>query len=485
MNCKNLTKEEQIKLAHKFKIPDEKIKSSKNLCNLIKKEYNKKYPCNNLIEKETDVSIKKHQFNVSNSLTQNRGLILFHEVGTGKTMSSIVASRCLLLSGLVEKVIVITPTSLQDNFKKELLKYDPDIDISKYHYYTIQGLTQSLIDKKEVEKCKNALVIIDEAHNLRTDESVRFEEIFKYCSKAEKILLLTATPLINSKYDIINLVALIKNENPLTKKQFDEMSNNEFKKYLENVFNIYIKKNENNFPAKKIIEIFLKMNDDYLKKYKRVENGEVKKFPQFNGKNINVFYNGVRRASNILDEESDKIDWIINKILDNKKSKFVIFSHFLSMGINPIKEILDSKNIKHASITGNLRKNERNKAILDYNNGEIKILFISKSGSEGLDLKKTNFIIIMESSWNENEINQIIGRGVRYKSHEGLENKLVIIYKLFLIKPIEYENLKTITQNFMLDYNEDILSVDLYLRNYSLLKQQHIEEFYETLKKII
>ena len=88
MNCKNLTKEEQIKLAHKFKIPDEKIKSSKNLCNLIKKEYNKKYPCNNLIEKETDISIKKHQFNVSNSLTQNRGLILFHEVGTGKTMSS-------------------------------------------------------------------------------------------------------------------------------------------------------------------------------------------------------------------------------------------------------------------------------------------------------------------------------------------------------------------------------------------------------------
>ena len=99
------------------------------------------------------------------------------------------------------------------------------------------------------------------------------------------------------------------------------MSNNEFKKYLENVFNIYIKKNENNFPAKKIIEIFLKMNNDYLKKYKKVENGEVKKFPQFNGKNINVFYNGVRRASNILDEESDKIDWIINKILEEQQLK--------------------------------------------------------------------------------------------------------------------------------------------------------------------
>ena len=30
-----------------------------------------------------------------------------------------------------------------------------------------------------------------------------------------------------------------------------------------------------------------------------------------------------------------------------------------------------------------------------------------------------NYIIILESSWNENEIEQIIGRGVRYKSHIG------------------------------------------------------------------
>jgi superfamily II DNA or RNA helicase len=485
MNCEKLNKKEQIKLALKYNISKEKIKESDDLCKLIKKEYNKKYPCNNLINKETSIQVKRHQFNVSNNLIDNRGLILFHEVGTGKTMSSIIASRCLLLSKIINKVIVITPTSLQENFKKELLKYDPDIDISNYYYYTIQGLTYALKNKTTVENCKNALVIIDEAHNLRASDSSQFEEIYKYCSHAKKILLLTATPLINSKYDIINLIALIKNEEPITKKEFDEMDDKDFKIYLSNVFNIYIKSSDKHFPDKKIVEIFLKMDNDYLKKYNKIENGEVKKFPQFNNKNTTVFYNGVRRASNIIDDDSEKINWIINKILDNKKSKFVIFSHFISMGLEPIKKILDKHNIKYESITGDLNKNERKNAVIAYNNADVNILFISKSGSEGLDLKNTNFIIIMESSWNENEINQIIGRGVRYKSHETCNNKLVIIYKLFLVKPVEYENIKFITNNLLLDYKDNLLSVDLYLRNYSILKQQHIEEFYNTLKKMV
>ena len=71
------------------------------------------------------------------------------------------------------------------------------------------------------------------------------------------------------------------------------------------------------------------------------------------------------------------------------------------------------------------------------------VLLISKSGSEGLDLKGTNYIIIMEPQWNENSIEQIIGRGVRYKSHEGLpkSKQLVTVYKLYAIKPQEYKEL--------------------------------------------
>ena len=488
-NCNNLNKSEKIKLAQKLYIDDEKIKNTDNLCGLIKRYYNNKFPCNKIIKDDTDLQLKPHQISVANQLTNTRGVIVFHSVGVGKTVTSIASSQCLLLSNIIKKIIVITPTSLQENFKQQMEKYNDNIDFSLYHFYTIQGISNA-IKNKTVENCKNALVIIDEAHNLRTLDGSRYENIYDYCLKAEKILLLTATPLINYKHDIINLVSLARGEEPITIDIFDkiEKNTNELKKYLKDVFNMYIRTSDKNFPEKKTYEVYLEMDQNYYEMYNKVEKGEVKKIPDFkNSNNISAFYNGVRRASNIIDEESPKVDWIVEKILENPKSKFVIFSHYINMGIKPIIKELDKKKKEHMSITGNMNMEKRKEAVDLYNSGKIKILFISKAGSEGIDLKNTTYIIILEPSWNENEIEQIIGRGVRYKSHSSLKQskQKVSIYQLYCVKPEEYENLDIITKNYLLDYKEDILSVDLYLRNYAKIKQIKIEDFYKSIRKII
>ena len=117
---------------------------------------------------------------------------------------------------------------------------------------------------------------------------------------------------------------------------------------------------------------------------------------------------------------------------------------------------------------------------------KIKVLFISKAGSEGLDLKNTSNIIIMESGWNENSMEQIIGRGVRYKSHESLpkSKRAVTVYRLYAIKPNEYKNIKKITSKHLLELKDNkMMSVDLYLRNYSWLKQQELDKFEKELVK--
>ena len=488
-NCDNLNKNEKIKLALKLDIEDEKIKNTNNLCNLIKRHYNNKFPCNKIIKSDTDLQLKPHQINVSNQLMNTRGIIVFHSVGVGKTVTSIATSQCLLLSGIIKKVIVITPTSLQENFKQQMKKYNKDINFSLYHFYTIQGISNA-IQNKTVEHCKNSLVIVDEAHNLRTLDGSRYENIYTYCLKAEKILLLTATPLINYKHDIINLISLAKGEEPISIDEFDKIENNniELKKYLKDVLNMYIRTSDKFFPEKKTYEVYLEMDKNYYDMYNKVEKGEVNKIPDFkNNNNISAFYNGVRRASNIIDDESPKVEWIIEKILDNRKSKFVIFSHYINMGIKPIMAELDKKKISYMSVTGSMNIQNRKEAVELYNSGKIKILFISKAGSEGLDLKNTNYIIILESSWNENEIEQIIGRGIRYKSHIDLHKskQKVSVYQLYCVKPKEYENLDIIVKNYLLDYKDEILSVDIYLRNYAKIKQIKIEDFYKAIRKII
>ena len=57
----------------------------------------------------------------------------------------------------------------------------------------------------------------------------------------------------------------------------------------------------------------------------------------------------------------------------------------------------------------------------------IKVFMITSSGSEGITLKNTNFVHIMEPYWNAVRIEQVIGRIHRICSHEDLdaENKFV------------------------------------------------------------
>lgn len=490
-NCDNLSTKEIINLKNKLGIKIED-NNPETVCPLIKKKYYQNYPCNASLKSDTKLSLKKHQLNVANLLIKERGLIVVHSVGTGKTLTAIATAQCLLIRKQVDKVIVITPTSLQDNFKKQMKMYSSKINFKNYEFYTIQSLV-ILLENNEKLNCTNSLVIIDEAHNLRTLDGIRYSYIERYIKKASKVLLLTATPLINYRYDIINLVSLIRGEKAITMDQFETLLLKENKKkletYLKNILSFYTKDSTNedsNFPSKKINEIFLEMDSNYLKSYEDIENGKVSQIPDFSGKNINVFYNGVRRASNIIDKKSPKIDWIKNKIVENIKSKFVIFSHFINMGIKPIMKVLDKYNVKYTHITGDLSINKRQEAVDDYNNDKVTVLFISKAGSEGLDLKNTSYIIILEPAWNENSIEQIIGRGVRYKSHESMppSKRHVIIYKLYLIKPIEYKNIKKIISNNYLEYKDKILSVDLYLRNFSWLKQQELISFFKLLQKL-
>jgi len=463
------------------------------ICNAINKKAKDIIPCSLLLYSDTDLNLKKHQLNVSNHLVKNRGVVVVHSVGTGKTLTAVASAQCLLLNKNIDHVIVITPTSLQKNFISQALMYgltNDEID-SNYTFYTIQGIVNSIENKTAINP-NNSLIIIDEAHNLRTLGGSRYDTIFKYSKKASKILLLSATPLINYNYDIINLISLIRGEKPISIDKFNEMliSNDKeiFQKYVEDIFSYYIKDSLNpdvNFPDKKILEIFLQMDTNYLKTCIDIENGQVGKIPDFKGKNIHVFYNGLRRASNIIEKKSPKVDWIIKKIKSEKKAKFVIFSHFLNMGIIPIMKWLNKNNISYSFVTGDLTIEERSEAVTNYNNETVKILFISKAGSEGLDLKNTTNIIIMEPAWNESSIEQIIGRGVRYKSHEDLpkSKKLVTIYKLYLIKPFEYKNINIISKNYLLEYEDNMLSVDLYLRNYSWLKQQSLISFDKLLSK--
>lgn len=66
----------------------------------------------------------------------------------------------------------------------------------------------------------------------------------------------------------------------------------------------------------------------------------------------------------------------------------------------------------HDVFTGALTKEQKNQAVQRYNedNGKPKVLLVSSSGGEGLDLKGTGLVQILEPHFNKSKIQQVVGR---------------------------------------------------------------------------
>ena len=94
-------------------------------------------------------------------------------------------------------------------------------------------------------------------------------------------------------------------------------------------------------------------------------------------------------------------------------------------------------------------------------------------------------MILTEPGWNPSISEQVIGRGIRYKSHYHLpkNQQKVTLYKLFLIKKKEVDNIKKYTDIQKMEKTKEKWSVDLYLRALALHKKVMIDDMLEKLKE--
>lgn len=442
-------------------------------------------------------TLKQHQIKTIEHMKKFDRLLLFHSVGSGKTATSITTIRCLLDWGKEvninkeQRVFVITPTSLVQNYKKEMDKLNVDfgnrVEINSYGTFLNKY-------KSKVRQFQNAIFIIDEAHNFKTHvkngklgmeaEGVRAHDLMKLTEGAGKVILLTATPVQNNIDDFANLYAILKNQEAQLLedpgKYYGNFSRNWSELDYTNIISIYANIERGDYPRMNEHIIEFEMTDQYYRIYKRIEETEEDKFL---GKNLKVFYNGIRRAVNRVDDTvpTPKIEWTINKIRENIKNnrKTLVYSNWLESGVRIVQKRLDDLNILWGEISGSISPKTRGSIVEKYNRGDIKVLFVTAAGAEGLDLKATRSIIIIEPHWNNERIKQIIGRGVRYRSHAELpiEERVVDVYRLILKKPkgkMKLRNEMQSADEFMMELSErkekDINVLYKKLLEYNILK---------------
>ncbi len=507
--------------------------------------------------------LKSLQRYAVNYMLTHRGLVLAFEPGVGKTLTAIITAHCLInqasIFGKKIKVLVVTPSSLIDNFKEQMIKYGLDPEAEEYVFTSI---TQFQIDYKNNKiDCKDTFLIVDEAHKLRTDYRKEFvdsdffvkrnnvsraEYAIRCASLCWKVLLLTATPFYNTIYDIVNLTAMIRGENPpITLSFFNLLEEKEkmFDQYFGCTF-LFGKVDRIGYPE--IIEkyINIEMTDDYYNYYSYLEKklkGEAP-WEDWENETVNTFMIQLRKATNLIEykkyssgfeydddlqnvelaiddddddtitdlrnkdefddmDKDEKLIGYINKLVKddkaglclkcdeimkivnlNKGENIVIYSFFIKAGINEVRNRLNKGNHKFQEITGSVKKEDRQKIVNIYNNpnNDNNILLISSAGSEGLDLKNTRHLILIDRSWNLQVDKQVIGRGARYLSHNSLpmNKRNVTVYYLLLRKP------KRIVEKIERMETTEKYSVDYYLHLLSLDKQIQLDYYQQKLENI-
>lgn len=142
-------------------------------------------------------------------LALRRGVIIADEVGLGKTF---IAGE-LIHEATIErrqKVLVIAPATLRDSTWKPLLwERNLPADVVSFEELAGHQHDAGRLDAVLQQPDSYAMVVVDEAHALRNATTRRAGALRNLLSgRAPKdLLLLTATPVNNSLYDLYNLIS--------------------------------------------------------------------------------------------------------------------------------------------------------------------------------------------------------------------------------------------------------------------------------------
>lgn len=353
--------------------------------------------------------------------TPYRGMLLTFQLGNGKTYVAAALSHLYNKSGFGVMFLAHNVSTIE-NFKKEYSGFVEENQVSRIgEDIQCMGITRFLTSKPSI---RDKLIIIDEAHNIRESASrYRRLQAMLDLEPTIRILVITATPMIDSVNEISSLRCLIEKNAPVaySNKVYSTIKS----KYIGEKF--------------KIGTLFKSiMRGVQLKTYKRLVKDSHRDF-----------YTNIRQASLSagpytakvpIEEQSCKVAALIDSIQPGELT--VAFSFFVKRGVNFIRDALNACGWKEwngagdsdhpcfavldgktpPDIAGAIINNFN--SLLNIDGSEIQLLIGSSVMNESISLRNVRHVHILTPFWNYGQIHQAIGRTIRMRSH--VDNTVVV-----------------------------------------------------------
>lgn len=171
-----------------------------------------------------------HQYVMSEFLTLHRRAFNLAEMGTSKTASALWAADWLMLTGRVQKALILSPLSTLDRVwmsdifdvlmhrkavivhgtrekRRKALEQDVDFYVMNHDGLGITELTETIRKRPDIN-----LIIVDEASMFRNPSTRKYKALEKLLRPDMRLWLMTGTPCPNEPTDAWALARLVSPE---------------------------------------------------------------------------------------------------------------------------------------------------------------------------------------------------------------------------------------------------------------------------------
>jgi hypothetical protein len=175
----------------------------------------------------------------------------------------------------------------------------------------------------------------------------------------------------------------------------------------------------------------------------------------FQPEGVDAFYMKLRQLVNGVTRRivSSKVAYAVRIAREGhlKQRRVVVYSNFLEGGMSLVAHQLKTPpsaavatqqphpRVPFVQIMGKCTQHQRHAAVQALNSGEVYIMLLSRAGCEGLDLKGVRDVVLLEPHFHNERPRQVIGRAIRFRSHEALPlpERNVTVHRLLLQKPVD------------------------------------------------
>jgi len=384
-------------------------------------------------------------------LADNESALLGDDMGTGKTIQTIVAMRLLFQKGSISSALIIVPLVLLKNWDRELEKWaEPLSSVTVVRgnpqgreiqweqpahiwittYGTIRNDIEHILKHRKFD-----LVVVDEIQNIKNRGTEQTKAIKRL--ERKRAWGLSGTPIENRIDDIVSIFEFLKPGLLPLEGAYPNMVKRKIKPYF-----LRRRKKDvlDNLPDKQAFNLWLGLEDKQREAYDSAERNGIVDLKQ-RGSEITVHHilSLLQKLKQICNRdpqsgESSKLEYLkqeLEKIVE-KDSKALVFSQYLSEGVDFIKSSFEHYN--PAEISGSISGAARDREVERFQKDEnCKIIIATpKAGGIGLNLVAGNYVFHFDHWWNP-----ATARQAEDRAHRIGQTKDVFVYHLWMAGTVE------------------------------------------------